>query len=174
MECCGWLWPNDKYRVRHYHYKLCRIAWQLAGMAGPTIVNPKIAALHPTELRKCVSKDCYPGQKNRIAFAKGYEHPDFRAFTDRLKTGRYWTKISGADRNTRTGRPYADTAPYMRAIVQAAPDQVVWGSDWPHVGHSAETMPDLADLLRLLHECVPDEAIRRKILIDTPTRLYNF
>ena len=105
---------------------------------------------------------------------KGHEHPDFRAFTDRLKTGRYWTKISGADRNTRVGRPYADTAPYMRAIVQAAPDQVVWGSDWPHVGHIAETMPDLGDLLRLLHECVPDEAIRRKILIDNPTRLYNF
>ena len=105
---------------------------------------------------------------------KGHEHPDFRTFTERLKTGRYWTKISGADRNTRVGRPYADTAPFMRAIVQAAPDQVVWGSDWPHVGHSAETMPDLQDLLRLLHECVPDEAVRRKILIDNPTRLYNF
>jgi 2-pyrone-4,6-dicarboxylate lactonase len=111
---------------------------------------------------------------SRTMADKGHDHPDFRAFTDRLKTGRYWTKISGADRNTRLGRPYSDTAPYLRAIVQAAPDQVVWGSDWPHVGHSAETVPDFQDLLRLLHECVPDEAIRRKILIDNPARLYNF
>jgi len=111
---------------------------------------------------------------SRTMADKGHEHPDFRAFTERLKTGRYWTKISGADRNTRVGRPYSDTAPFMRAIVQAAPDQVVWGSDWPHVGHSAETMPDLGDLLRLLHECVPDEAVRRKILIANPARLYNF
>ncbi len=111
---------------------------------------------------------------SRTMADKGHEHPDFRGFTERLKTGRYWTKISGADRNTRTGRPYADTASYMRAIVQAAPDRVVWGSDWPHVGHSVETMPDLQDLLRLLHDCVPDESLRRKILIDNPTRLYGF
>lgn len=111
---------------------------------------------------------------SRTMADKGHEHPDFRAFTELLKTGRYWTKISGADRNTRLGRPYADTAPYMRAIVAAAPDQVVWGSDWPHVGHSDETMPAIQDLLRLLHECVPDEATRRKILVDNPTRLYGF
>lgn len=111
---------------------------------------------------------------SRTMADKGHEHPDFRAFTELLRTGRYWTKISGADRNTRLGRPYADTAPYMRAIVAAAPDQVVWGSDWPHVGHSDETMPAIQDLLRLLHECVPDEATRRKILVDNPTRLYGF
>ncbi len=111
---------------------------------------------------------------SRTMADKGHEHPDFRAFTELLKTGRYWTKISGADRNTRVGRPYADTAPYMRAIVQAAPERVVWGSDWPHVGHSDATRPDLQDLLRLLHDCVPDEAVRRRILVDNPTRLYGF
>lgn len=105
---------------------------------------------------------------------KGADHPDYRAFLERLKTGRYWTKISGADRNTREGRPYRDTAQFMRAIVEAAPDQVVWGSDWPHVGHTAESMPDLQDLLRLLFDCVPDEGVRRKILIDNPARLYDF
>lgn len=105
---------------------------------------------------------------------KGHRHPDYVAFTERLKTGRYWVKISGADRNTRTGRPYRDTAPFMRAIVEAAPDQVVWGSDWPHVGHTDESRPDLQDLLRLFRDCVPDEAVRRKILVDNPTRLYGF
>jgi len=111
---------------------------------------------------------------SRTMADKGHEHPDFKAFTELLKTGRYWTKISGADRNTRVGRPYHDTAPYMKAIVEAAPDQVVWGSDWPHVGHTSDTMPDLQDLLALFHQCVPDESVRRKILIDNPKRLYGF
>jgi len=105
---------------------------------------------------------------------KGPEHPDYRAFLDRLRGGRFWTKISGADRNTRTGAPYADTHGFMKAIVDAAPDQVVWGSDWPHVGHAPETVPDMQDLLRVLFACVPDEALRRKILIENPKRLYGF
>lgn len=105
---------------------------------------------------------------------KGHDHPDFRAFLGRLETGRYWTKISGADRSTRAGPPYLDTAPYMRAIVQAAPDRVVWGSDWPHVGYDVDQRPRIGDLLHLLHDCVPDETLRRRILVDNPIRLYGF
>lgn len=105
---------------------------------------------------------------------KGADHPHYKAFLERLKTGKYWTKISGADRNTRTGRPYHDTRPFMQAIVAAAPQQVVWGSDWPHVGHTAETRPDMQDLLRLLWDCVPSEETRRQILVENPRRLYGF
>jgi len=111
---------------------------------------------------------------SRTMADKGHEHPDFVAFTERLKTGRYWTKISGADRNTRLGRPYTDTSAFMRAIVAAAPEQVVWGSDWPHVGHTPESTPHIQDLLRLFFDCVPDETIRRQILIENPKRLYGF
>ncbi|MDF1855923.1 amidohydrolase family protein [Pseudooceanicola sp.] len=105
---------------------------------------------------------------------KGADHPDYLAFLDRLRSGRYWTKISGADRNTRIGRPYADTRSFMQAIVAAAPKQVVWGSDWPHVGHTPETVPEMTDLLAILMECVPDDSTRRQILIDNPKRLYGF
>lgn len=110
----------------------------------------------------------------RTMAEKGPGHPHYQAFLDRLKTGRYWAKISGADRNTRIGRPYDDTRGFMEAIVQAAPDQVVWGSDWPHVGHTAETTPDMQDLLRLFFDCVPDASVRQKILVDNPRRLYGF
>ncbi|MFA7580367.1 amidohydrolase [Castellaniella sp.] len=105
---------------------------------------------------------------------KGPHHPHYQAFLDRLRSGRYWTKISGADRNTRIGRPYDDTRGFMKAIVEAAPDQVVWGSDWPHVGHTAETTPRMQDLLQLLFDCVPEPAVRQKILVDNPDRLYGF
>lgn len=105
---------------------------------------------------------------------KGVDHPDYQGFLDRLRSGRYWTKISGADRNTRIGAPYADTYDYMRAIVAAAPDQVVWGSDWPHVGHGPETVPDVQVLMRVLFDCVPDAAVRQRILVENPKRLYGF
>ncbi len=105
---------------------------------------------------------------------KGVDYPGFRDFCARLKDGRYWCKLSGADRNTRTGAPYEDTAPFMKALVAANPDRLVWGSDWPHVGHAAGTIPREHDLLRLLFACVPDEETRRRILVDNPAALYGF
>ncbi|OWU86059.1 amidohydrolase [Oceanicola sp. 22II-s10i] len=105
---------------------------------------------------------------------KGADHPDYVAYLDHLRSGRYWTKISGADRNTRIGAPYTDIYPYMKAIVAAAPEQIVWGSDWPHVGHGPDTVPKVQDLMKVLFDCVPDEGTRRKILVENPKRLYGF
>jgi 2-pyrone-4,6-dicarboxylate lactonase len=96
-------------------------------------------------------------------------------FCERLKTGRYWCKLSGRrPQYPRQGAPYADTAPFMKALVAANPDRLVWGSDWPHVGHADATIPRMSDLLDLFFECVPDEKIRRKILVDNAASLYGF
>ncbi|WP_291617920.1 amidohydrolase family protein [Bradyrhizobium sp.] len=51
---------------------------------------------------------------------------------------------------------------------------MVWGSDWPHVGHADDAVPKESVLMDLFGRCVPDEAVRRKILIDNPARLYGF
>ena len=109
---------------------------------------------------------------------KGVGYAGFRDFCEKLKTGRYWCKLSGADRNTRgasgKGASFDDTAAFMQALVAANPDRLVWGSDWPHVGHAPADVPQEDDLLRLFFRCVPDEAVRRKILVDNPSRLYGF
>ena len=109
---------------------------------------------------------------------KGVDTPGFRAFCERLKTGRYWCKLSGADRNTRqgagSGSRYDDIVPFMQALAAANPDRLVWGSDWPHVGHAAESIPQERDLLALFFRCVTDAAIRHKILVDNPKTLYGF
>jgi len=110
----------------------------------------------------------------RTMAAKGAGHPDYQKFLDRLRSGRYWTKISGADRNTNAGRPYEDTRQFVDEILRAAPDQVVWGSDWPHVGHTAETRPLMSDLVGLLRSCAPSPALLNKIMIANPKRLYGF
>ena len=110
----------------------------------------------------------------RTMVDKGIDYPGFQKFCERLKTGRYWVKLSGADRNTRAGAPYTDTAVFMKALAQANPDRMVWGTDWPHVGHTPESFPRESDLIDLFFKCVPDEAARRKILVDNPVRLYGF
>ena len=63
--------------------------------------------------------------------------------------------------------------PVAKAYVAYAPERLVWGSDWPHPTEP-DTKPDDAVLLDLLQEWVPDEATRRKILVENPAKLYGF
>ena len=109
----------------------------------------------------------------RTMVDKGIDYPGFRDFCARLKDGRYWCKLSGADRNTRTGAPYEDTAPFMKALVAANPDRLVWGSDWPHVMVKG-AMPNDGDICDLLGNWVLDENVRKQVLVDNPARLYGF
>ena len=68
---------------------------------------------------------------------------------------------------------YPDVTPMARALVAAAPDRIVWGTDWPHPGARA-LMPEDHVLADLLAQWVPDEAQRRKVLVENPARLYGF
>jgi predicted TIM-barrel fold metal-dependent hydrolase len=68
---------------------------------------------------------------------------------------------------------YPDLAPFARAMVAAAPDRIVWGTDWPHPS-AREKMPNDGDLADLLLDWVPDESQRARILVDNPNRLYSF
>jgi D-galactarolactone isomerase len=59
--------------------------------------------------------------------------------------------------------------------VRAAPERLVWGSDWPHPSEQTKpTLPDDAVLFDLLAQWVPDEAVRNRILVDNPAKLYGF
>lgn len=82
-----------------------------------------------------------------------------------------WVKLSGAYRIS--ARPdCADVLPLARALIEQVPDQLVWGSDWPHV--AVQAMPDTGALLNLLARWAPDDGMRRRILADNPARLYQF
>ncbi|WP_287799443.1 amidohydrolase [Acidiphilium sp.] len=82
-----------------------------------------------------------------------------------------WVKLSGAYRLD--GPPYARTVELARALVGAAPERCVWGSDWPHVANWAH-MPNVGDLLDLLADWAPDDAVRDRILTTNAHRLYGF
>jgi D-galactarolactone isomerase len=103
----------------------------------------------------------------------GVNHPSHKIIRALLDQRRAWVKISGAYIVSDIGPPgYADATPVAQAFVKAAPERMVWGSDWPHPGPKIH--PDDAALFDLLAEWAPDEKIRNRILVDNPVALYGF
>lgn len=117
----------------------------------------------------------------RIDPAAGPKQPAFELLLDLMKEDRFWVKVSGADKICNTGvdaylgTPYIEVIPFARAVIEVAPDRVIWGTDWPHSNNFAPgKTPNDGDLLDLLLEFALDEKVRRKILVDNPAALYGF
>lgn len=109
----------------------------------------------------------------RIPQPAGIDHPAFAAIRRLLDKGKTWVKLSGAYMDTQEGAPhYADIGRVARALIKAAPERLVWGSDWPHT--IASTLPDDAQLFDLLADWAPQESVRRRILVTNPETLYGF
>jgi 2-pyrone-4,6-dicarboxylate lactonase len=103
----------------------------------------------------------------------GVTGPAFQALLRLVKRDNVWAKIMGPYFLSKNKPHYPDVTPLARAMVAAAPDRLVWGSDWPHPGARA-AMPDDGDLANQFCEWVPDEVQRTKILVTNPARLYGF
>jgi D-galactarolactone isomerase len=109
----------------------------------------------------------------RVPLPEGAKHPAFNIVRDLIDKGSTWVKLSGAYQDTKIGPPtYADATALAQAYVKAAPDRMVWGSDWPHP--TEKDKPDDALLFDLLSQWAPDAAIRHRILVDNPQTLYDF
>ncbi|HEY4250709.1 MAG TPA: amidohydrolase family protein [Roseomonas sp.] len=110
----------------------------------------------------------------RFEPALGFDHPSFRLLLRLLGEGRCWMKLSGAYRCSEQFPDYPDVEAQHRAFVAANPDQVVWGSDWPHPQLTEETMPNDGRLLNLLLRWTPGAEERMRVLVANPARLYGF
>jgi D-galactarolactone isomerase len=111
----------------------------------------------------------------RVPQPAGVDHPSFALVLKFLDKGRTWVKLSGAYQDTKTGPPaYADVSKVAQGYVTAAPERLVWASDWPHPTEKADSKPDDAVLFDLLADWAPDEAVRNRILVDNPVALYGF
>jgi predicted TIM-barrel fold metal-dependent hydrolase len=103
----------------------------------------------------------------------GPSHPVFNVIRRLVDKGRTWVKLSVTYDNTKDGPPgYADVTRVAQAYVKAAPERMVWGSNWPHPNETNK--PDDAALFDLLAKWAPDEAARKRILVDNPAVLYGF
>lgn len=110
----------------------------------------------------------------RLPPEQGPDHPAFGVICDLIDRDKAWAKLTGAYLNTRLGPPdYADASRIARAFVAAAPERLVWGSDWPHATELSHP-PDDARLFDLLTEWTDDEAVRSRILVDNAASLYGF
>jgi predicted TIM-barrel fold metal-dependent hydrolase len=109
----------------------------------------------------------------RLPQPVGLAHPAFAIIRRLIDDGRTWVKLSGAYLDTKIGSPtYADATAVARAFAAAAPERMVWGSDWPHP--TEKDKPDDAVLLDLLADWVPDAATRHRVLVTNPQTLYDF
>ncbi|QGZ64658.1 amidohydrolase family protein [Paraburkholderia acidisoli] len=160
-----------------------------AGLEALRALAPKLAArgwhaqiwIHAPDLPelepmlRALGLDLVIDHMGRMSVERGVRDPGFQRLLAMLADGVAWTKISGADRVTVQGAPYDDVTPHFEAIVAANPQQVVWGSDWPHVNYfDAAQMPGDSALLALFMRAIPGAALRQAILVDNPARLYGF
>lgn len=107
-----------------------------------------------------------------LQIARGLDDPSFKAILEALREGWLWIKLVLC-RCSQDFPDYADARPFHDALIAANPERMIWGSDWPHL-RLAERAPDIGHLLDLFAEWVPDMALRRRILVDNPRKLYGF
>jgi 2-pyrone-4,6-dicarboxylate lactonase len=106
--------------------------------------------------------------------AAGVSAPGFKALLELMRGGNTWMKISGANRVSATDLPpYDDVKPMAAALIEAAPDRIMWGTDWPHPNKYLVN-PNDGDLVDVFGGWVTDEAMRRRIMVDNPAAFYRF
>ena len=103
----------------------------------------------------------------------GASQPGVQHMCKLLAGGRIWVKVSGAYRVSSQYPDYADARAIHEALVRANPDQIIWGTDWPHP-RLEKDMPEDGHLLDLFNAWTPDAGLRKKILVENPAKLYGF
>ena len=117
--------------------------------------------------------------------ALGPQQPGFAGLLELVRSGKAYVKLSGAYRASKLAPDYADVTPLAKALIASNPERVIWGTDWPHPNSTpppgrkaTEVTPlfqiDDGRLFNQLPVWAPDPAIRKKILVDNPARLYAF
>lgn len=109
----------------------------------------------------------------RIDASLGLKQAAFESLKSLMSFDNMWVKVSCCERSSRQDAPYADAVPFARELVARFPDRVLWGTDWPHPNFRSSP-PDDADLVALLEDIAPTEALLNKLLVDNPMRLYRF
>ena len=154
-------------QLERYAERLAALGWHIQLMLAPT---------HLVELAPRLEKlrcDFVIDHLGDIQAAQGTGQPAFQALLRLLNTGRCWTKLSAGYHASQQSPPYPEVIPLAHALVATRPDRLLWGTDWPHA-NLAGPMPNSTEFLDLLLDWVPDDEVRRRILVDNPARLYGF
>lgn len=106
------------------------------------------------------------------SIADGVSGASFQAMLRLARHEHCWFKLMGPYRLSKQSPMYPDVNPFARALLAAAPDRCVWGTDWPHP--NAHRIPNDGDLADMLPDWIPDAALLQKVMVDNPARRYGF
>ena len=110
----------------------------------------------------------------RVPTKDGLEQKPFQTLLALFRSNeKCWVKVSGAERISSAGPPFTDAVPFQQALIAAAPDRILWGTDWPHPNISKH-MPNDGDLVDLIALMMPDAETQHRVLVHNPHRLYQF
>lgn len=149
-----------------------RLAARVADLGWHVVVyfeSPDLAELAP--FLKSLPTDVVIDHMGRPDVAAGIDSAGFGAFQALMEDEKFWVKVGCPERLTLQGPPYDDVAPFSRALVETFPDRTLWGTDWPHPNMKSH-QPDDGLLVDRIPVIAPTEELRRKLLVDNPTRLY--
>lgn len=128
--------------------------------------------LEQAELLRRIDVPFIIDHMGRVKAAEGIAQPPFQALLDLYRRNPLaWIKICGAERVSVGKRPFRDAVPFAQALIDIDASRLLWGTDWPHPNISKD-MPNDGELVDLLAEMCPDAALRSRILVDNPTRMY--
>lgn len=148
--------------------KAARLGWHIQVFMHPE----QLVALAP--ILDALTTPLVIDHMARIDPAEGPGGAAFATLLRLLGRGNTWVKLSGVYMRSRVGAPaYGDVSALGRALVRAAPERLVWGSDWPHTTEAPHTVDD-ADLVDVLRAWCGEDAGMDSILVDNPARLYGF
>ncbi|WP_426958481.1 amidohydrolase family protein [Muricoccus radiodurans] len=154
-------------RIRTLEARCAEIGWHLDFLTPGWLTEELIPTLTSLKVPFSIA------HMGMFLAKDGPEQPGFRKLLDVLKGGTVqgYAKFTGTYRMA-TAPDFADAAPMAKAVIAAAPDRILWGSDYPHLSF-AHAVGSVA-LFNLLADWAPDEATRRKILVDNPVALFGF
>ncbi|MGH7066205.1 MAG: amidohydrolase family protein, partial [Acetobacteraceae bacterium] len=154
-------------RIRHLATLAGGLGWHLDFLAPGWLVRELLPDLAALEVDFTLAHfGLFPARA-------GVAQPGFQDLLALLRSGngRAFVKLTGVYRIS-DAPDFADAAPFARALIEAAPERVIWGSDFPHLSF-AERVRSVA-LFDLIADWAPEPAIRARILIDNPARLFGF
>lgn len=157
----------DAFEV--FRAAMCDLGWVMQVFCDWRLMGEMAARLRDISKEMPVIVD----HMLNIPAARGVEDPNFQALLRLVGDGHAYVKASAAYRLSDRFPDYADARPFHDALLRANPERLMWGTDWPHPSIPGEVMPDDGHLLDLFHVWTSDEQMRRKILVETPARLFG-
>lgn len=109
----------------------------------------------------------------RVRAEGGLEQKPFQELLELMRNPLAWVKVCGSERVSAGRRPFDDAIPFAQALIEVAPERVLWGTDWPHPNISKD-MPNDGELVDLMFRFCKDPGHRKLLLVENPARLYGF